>query len=210
MTDPITATTSATPGAARVSRLFLLRAVTALIWAGLLVAAVSSTGSFTPQQAIPGFAVALLIVYPLIDVLASVIDARSARSGANGSVGTQLFNAAIGLTATAAIAVAASHGADAILRVFGSWALLTGLIQLGLAVARRRHSTVGQVPMILSGSISTLVGIGFIVMAGKSELNLSNLAGYATAGAVFFLISAWRLRSRSATAERATETRVDV
>ena len=36
-------------------------------------------------------------------------------------------------------------------------------------------------------------------MAGKPELNLVDLAGYAIAGAVFFLIFAWRLRSQPGT-----------
>jgi hypothetical protein len=51
--------------------------------------------------------------------------------------------------------------------------------------------------MILSGSISTLAGVAFILMADLSGLmNLVNLAGYPIAGAIFFLISAWRLRPR--------------
>lgn len=177
-------------------RLYLIRGVIALVWAGLLVVAVSSGGSLTPEQAIPAFAIALLISYPLIDVIASLIDAGSSRHGACRNAAVQFINAAISAVAAAAIAIAASHGADAILLVFGAWALLTGLIQLILAIVRRRGGTPGQLPMILSGSISSLAGVGFLLMAGKSELNLINLAAYATAGAIFFLASAWRLRSR--------------
>ena len=206
MMNTTAATTSIASSNARSSRLHLIRGVLALVWAGLLIAALSSSGSLTPQQAIPGFAVALLIIYPLIDVVASLVDARSS---ASGSARTQLINAAISVVATVAIAVAASHGADAILRIFGTWALLTGLIQLVLAVVRRRRNASGQLPMILSGGISTVAGIGFIVMAGQSELNLANLAAYASAGAVFFLVSAWRLRSRPAAAERPSAARVD-
>ena len=144
-----------TVSAATTGRLYLIRGVIALIWAGLLAAAVSSSGSLTPEQTVPAFAVALLISYPLIDVVASLVDARSSRHGAPRNATAQFVNAAISAVAAAAIAVAASHGADAILRVFGAWALLTGLIQLILAIVRRRRGTPGQLPMILSGSISS-------------------------------------------------------
>ena len=54
--------------------------------------------------------------------------------------------------------------------------------------------------MILSGGISVVAGTGFIVQAGGPKPSLTSLAGYATLGGIFFLISAIRLR-RSATAE---------
>ena len=177
-------------------RLYLVRAFLALVWAGLLVVALSSSGSLTPQESVPAFAIALLISYPLIDVVASLIDARTQRLGAPRNAVTQVVNAAISTVAAIVIAVTASHGADAILRVFGAWAILTGLIQLTLALLRRRRGTPGQWPMILSGGISTLAGFSFVQMATKSDLNLSTLAGYATFGAVLFLVSAWRLRSQ--------------
>ena len=126
--------------------LYLVRAVISIIWAGLLVAAVSSGGSLTPEQTIPAFAVALLISYPLIDVIASLIDARSSLHGAPRNAAAQYINAAISAVAAGAVAVAAGDGADAVLLVFGAWALLTGLIQLILAIARRRRGNPGQLP----------------------------------------------------------------
>ena len=177
-------------------RLYLVRAVIALVWAGLLVAALSSAGSLTPQESVPAFAVALLIIYPIIDVVASLLDARTHRRGAPRNAATQLANAAISTVTAVVLAVTAGPGADAILRVFGAWALLTGLIQLTLALLRRRHGTAGQWPMILSGGISTLAGLSFVQMATKSDLNLTALAGYATLGAIFFLLAAWRCAPR--------------
>jgi len=111
--------------------------------------------------------------------------------------------AAVSTVAAVAIAVTASHGADAILRVFGVWAFLTGLVQLILAVLRHRRSIAGQWPMMLSGGLSTLVGLSFIKASTQDDLKLSSLAGYATLGAIFYLLSAWRLRS-SATGTRST------
>ena len=125
---------------------------------------------------------------------------------AKGGNTRQTINAAISVVATTAIAVAASHGADAILLVVGAWALLTGLLQLILAVTRRGRGTPGQLPMILSGSISSAAGLGFLLMANGSEINLINLAAYATAGAIFFLASAWRLRARRETAGTRTSS----
>jgi uncharacterized membrane protein HdeD (DUF308 family) len=190
-------TTSETRSAETTHRLYWIRALAALVWAGLLAVALSAGGSLTPQESVPAFAIALLISYPLIDVIASLIDARTQqRHRPAGTATAQLVNAGISSLTAIAIAVAASHGADAIFRVFGAWAILTGVIQLTLAILRRRRSTPGQWPMILSGGISTLAGLGFTQMATKSELNLTTLAGYATLGAIFFLISAWRLRSQ--------------
>jgi uncharacterized membrane protein HdeD (DUF308 family) len=189
-TSPETSTTVAT------QRLYLVRAVGALVWAALLAIALSSAGSLTPQESVPALAVALLIIYPLIDVIASLSDARTQqRSGAARNATAQLVNAAISTVAALAVALTANHGADAILRVFGAWAILTGAVQLTLAVLRHRRGTPGQWPMILSGGISTLAGLSFVASATKSELTLTSLAGYATLGAVFFLLSAWRLRS---------------
>jgi uncharacterized membrane protein HdeD (DUF308 family) len=189
-------TTSHTSSMPATRVLYLVRAVVALVWAGLLALALSSKGSLTPQESVPAFAVALLILYPVIDLVASLIDARTQRQLTPGNAATQLVNAAISAVAAVVIVVTASHGADAILRTFGVWAILTGLIQLTLGILRRRHGTPGQWPMILSGSISTLAGLGFVQMATKSDINLTSLAGYATLGAIFFLFSAWRLHSR--------------
>jgi uncharacterized membrane protein HdeD (DUF308 family) len=188
-------------------RLYLVRAVVALGWAALL--AVTAGGSLTPQESVPAIAIALLILYPVIDVVASLLDARTQRHRAPTNAATQLVNAAISTVTAVVIAATAGHGADAILRVFGAWALLTGAIQLTLGLIRRRRGTAGQWPMMLSGGISTLAGLSFILSASKSDLSLSNLAGYATLGAIFFLVSAWRQRSRPA-AGVASATRIGV
>ena len=50
--------------------------------------------------------------------------------------------------------------------------------------------------MIASGTISTVAGISFFLQAAAPHPSLSNLAGYALLGGIFFLVSALRL-SRS-------------
>jgi flagellar hook-length control protein FliK len=54
------------------SRLYLVRAVLALVWAGVLGAALSSAGALTAGSDLPGFVVVLLIFYPALDMAASL------------------------------------------------------------------------------------------------------------------------------------------
>ena len=61
------------------SRLYLVRAVLALVWAGVLGAALSSAGALTAGSDLPGFVVVLLIFYPALDIAASLLDARTQR-----------------------------------------------------------------------------------------------------------------------------------
>jgi uncharacterized membrane protein HdeD (DUF308 family) len=100
-------------------------------------------------------------------------------------------NMALSLLTTAALAIAAASGIPAVLRVWGAWAITAGIVQLIVAIGRRGLG--GQWAMILSGSISALAGTSFIIQANSSDPSLTNIAGYAVAGGVFFLISALRL-----------------
>jgi hypothetical protein len=47
--------------------------------------------------------------------------------------------------------------------------------------------------MIASGTISTVAGISFFLQASAPHASLSNMAGYALLGGIFFLVSALRL-----------------
>jgi uncharacterized membrane protein HdeD (DUF308 family) len=76
--------------------------------------------------------------------------------------------------------------------VFGAWAILTGLIQLFLAL-RRRTILGGQWPMIISGGQSVVGGVSFIVLAHDPAMGIASLAGYAGFGAFYYLLSAFRL-----------------
>lgn len=166
---------------AGLSMLYAARFTFAVVWAGLLAATASTLGPVS---------VALLVLYPLVDAAAAVIDFRS--SGATRPRGPLFLNVALSLLAVAALAVAASSGIPSVLRVWGAWAITAGVLQLVVAVQRRRLA--GQGALVLSGGISTLAGTGFILMAAGSEPSLTNLAGYAALGGVFFLVSAVRLR----------------
>ncbi|MQY12716.1 hypothetical protein SRB5_28550 [Streptomyces sp. RB5] len=163
-------------------RLYLTRFVFAAAWAALLAASGSELGLGTKL---------LLFVYPAFDVAAAVVDARSARTTGGGQVKGLYVNMAISTLAAVGLAIAAGSGIPDVLRVWGAWAVVSGLVQLLVGVARRAMG--GQWPMILSGGISILAGGSFFASAGQDDPTLTTLAGYATLGGIFFLVSALRL-----------------
>lgn len=156
--------------------LYFVRFAFALVWAGLL---------FTTASSVNPVSVTLLVLYPVFDVAAAVIDARSSRNWG------LYVNVLISLVAAAALAVAAPAGIPGILRVWGAWAIASGIVQLVVGTSRRALS--GQWPMILSGALSTAAGTTFILQAAQDGAGLSTLAGYAAVGGIFFLVSALRL-----------------
>jgi len=166
--------------ASALRRLYFVRFGFALVWAVLLFATGSDLGPA---------AVTLLVLYPAFDVAAAVVDARSTRAG--GSPAGLYLNIAISTLAAIGLAVAAASGVPAVLRVWGVWAIVAGLIQLVVAVSRRRLG--GQWSMILSGGLSVFAGAAFIFMASTDDAKPSTVAGYALVGGVFFLVSALRL-----------------
>jgi uncharacterized membrane protein HdeD (DUF308 family) len=167
------------------------RAVLALLWAAALVIAVGDHVPSTNSD-VPIAAAALLASYPAIDVIASI--AAALGTGASGRA--LRINAAISALAVAAIAVTA-FGADAgsTLVAFGLWAVVSGAIQFGVAVHRRR-ALGRQLPVIVSGGLSTIAGISFIASAGMHDANLAIVGGYMALGAVLYLL--WAHRSRTA------------
>ena len=126
------------------------------------------------------------------DVLTSIGNNITAQLTEPGFRGCAFINAAISTLAVAAIA-ATAFGVDAgaALAVFGAWAAVSGAIQLALAL--RRHRAQGhQFPLIVSGGLSTIVGIAFIAASGKDHVHLTMVAGYMALGALLFLLSAVR------------------
>jgi uncharacterized membrane protein HdeD (DUF308 family) len=180
--DTVVATpTTSLPAALR--RLYFLRFAFAAVWAVLL---------FTTAGTLGALSVTLLVIYPLFDVGCAVVDVRSARAD-GGPVGGLYVNAVLSFLTTVGLALAATSGIPAVLRVWGAWAVTAGLVQLVVGAVRRRLG--GQWAMIVSGAISVLAGASFVVQAGSDSASLGNLAGYAFLGGVFFLVSALRLRN---------------
>ena len=190
MTTAPAPTTTAVP----LRHLYYARSGFAVVWAALLVLTASSLDSLDPVRAVT---VALLVLYPLVDVAAAVVDLRSSRT-ARPSTGLSV-NVVLSLLAAVGLAIAVGNDLPAVLRVWGAWAITAGVVQLVVAVSRRRLG--GQWAQVLSGGISVLAGGSFLAQAGGSSASLGSLAGYATLGGVFFLVSAVRLH-RAAQASR--------
>ena len=168
----------------------IVRAVLALVWAAGLVIAVGDQVPSTNSD-VPFAAAALLASYPAIDVVASI----AAALGTDAAGRVLRINAAISALAIVAIG-ATAFGADAgaTLAAFGVWAAVSGAIQLAVALHRRR--TEGrQLPMIVSGGLSTIAGVGFLATSGMDDANLASLGGYMALGALLYLL--WAHRSRT-------------
>lgn len=181
-------TTVAAPAstASTLRRLYVVRFGFQLVWAGLVFGLGSGIG----------VASALLVVlYPVFDVVAAVVEARSSRT--SGSATGPYVTIAISSLTAIGLAVAVTSGIPAVLRVWGVWAVVAGIVQLVVAVGRRRMG--GQWAMILSGGISVLAGTSFVLQSSTGGATLTTVAGYALLGAVFFLVSALRLGRGAAT-----------
>jgi len=178
-------------GATATPRLFLTRGLVAIAWG--VVFAIASDSLTT------GVGV-LLVIYPLIDVVGSVVDAR----GQEGSARQTLeFNVAVSTAAAVALGIAATGDKGDVLAVFGVWALLAGGAQIVVAV-RRRAILGKQWPMLLAGAGSMLWSITFLVMSGSHDPRLRILAFYAAGGGVEFVIQAWLLARRTRDVAEAT------
>ena len=173
-TSTVAASTTIAPA---LRRLYFVRFGFALVWAGLL---------FTTASQLGPISVALLVLYPLFDVVAALIDVRSAQA-----TKPLYVNIAISGLAGIGLAIAAASGIPDVLRVWGAWAVVSGLTQLVVGVSRRTLG--GQWAMIISGAISVIAGTAFVLQAAQPNASLVDLAGYAALGGLFFLVSAVRL-----------------
>ncbi|MEU9919137.1 DUF308 domain-containing protein [Streptomyces sp. NPDC051001] len=184
-------TTMPTTTSSGLRSLYLIRAAFSLIWVALVVTTSSSLVSTDRPTLISAV---LLVIYPLWDVIATLLERRMAGIGSTDRVGA--VNMALGLATAAGMIIAAFSTVGTALALFGIWALLSGAIQLVVAIGRRR--TVGaQWPMAISGGLSVLAGASFAAMSASATSSLSTVAGYSAFGAFWFLVSATALSIRS-------------
>lgn len=128
------------------------------------------------------------MLYPAWDAAANFADGL--RSGGLAQNRTQALNVLVSLATAVAVLIALQMSMNNVLGVFGAWAILSGLLQLGTAI--RRWSSFGaQWAMVLSGGQSALAGGLFIFQATTPmSPTIANVAGYAAVGAIYFLVSA--------------------
>jgi uncharacterized membrane protein HdeD (DUF308 family) len=158
---------------------YFVRAAFSLAWVGAAFAVAPSS---------PLIAGALLVLYPAWDAAANFVDAL--RSGGLAQNRTQALNVVVSLATAVAVLVTLEMSMNRVLGVFGAWAILSGLLQLGTAI-RRWRSFGAQWAMVLSGGQSALAG-GFFIFQATTPMSpsIANVAGYAAVGALYFLVSA--------------------
>jgi uncharacterized membrane protein HdeD (DUF308 family) len=178
-------TTTETPLSSTFGRalrsLYLVRFGFAVVWAVLLFLAAGTTG---PVLTI------LLVVYPLFDAAAVAWQLRAAPAS-QGPKASEWVNVAVSIAVAIALGVASTVSNAAVLAVWGVWAIGAGIPQLVTAIRNRRSG--GQVAQMLSGGISVLAGGAFLAQGLGGAGAIAGVGGYATLGAVFFLVSAIRL-----------------
>ncbi|MGY4625024.1 DUF308 domain-containing protein [Bradyrhizobium sp. USDA 4486] len=173
---------------------YFLRAAFSIAW----VVAAFAVG---PSSAV--IAGVLLVLYPAWDAAANLVDGL--RSGGLEQNRTQVLNVGVSLATAIAVLLALQTSMNWVLGVFGAWAILSGLLQLGTAV-RRWKSFGAQWAMVLSGGQSALAGAFFIFQATTPmSPSIATVTGYAAVGALYFLVSAvwltvsaWRRRAKRA------------
>ena len=167
----------------RTLHVFLTRGLIAIAWSAAFVAV---SRSLTAGAGI------LLVLYPLIDAVASLIDARTQRGSARRPL---LANAATSAVAAVALGLAATASVAAVFAVFGVWAIVSGASQL--VVALRRRAQLGKEWLMLAaGGGSVVFGIAFLLAAAGGAPTLSRLVIYTASGGADFVIQAWLLARR--------------
>jgi len=168
------------------ARYYYARAAFSIAWVG---------AAFTLADSRIAVVAALLLIYPAWDALANLVDAQ--HNGGLRHNPTQAVNAAVSVVTTIAVGIALMFGMNAVIGVFGIWAALSGLLQLGTGV-RRWKDTGGQWPMVISGIQSAAAGFSFLVKAAAAEVpQVSAIAPYAGFGAFYFLLAAVLLTIRA-------------
>jgi hypothetical protein len=163
-----------------------------LIWV-LAMSSLAATADFTAQ---PGRLVwTLLVAYPLTDAAATVADIRT--TPPESQTIFQRLNLATSVAATATVALIGTRGGDITdaIEIYGVWAIISGVIQL--VVALRRNTLISaQWFMIISGGGSVFAGFTFLTWAGSTHDGITTLVQYSTGGALWYAIAAaWLLAS---------------
>ena len=158
--------------------LYFVRTAFQVVWA----ASVLATAIKQPQ-----IAAVLFLLYPLWDVACTVYDLRTAsRSGSART--SQVINALLGVSAALGIGLTVFRQPIYSVAIFGVWAFGAGLLQLVLGLIRRKQLGGGQWAMILSGGQSMIAGVAFFLGGLYDKRHIQDVGGYATFGALYFLI----------------------
>jgi len=159
--------------------LYFVRTAFQVVWATTVI---------TTAHANPQVGAVLFILYPLWDVACTVYDLNTSSQSGNTRT-SQRINALLGVVASIGIGLTVFGHPVYAVAVFGTWAFAAGMLQLVAAMTRRKEAFGGQWAMILSGAQSTVAGVAYFVGGLLDKRHIKDVGGYATFGAVYFLIS---------------------
>jgi uncharacterized membrane protein HdeD (DUF308 family) len=145
--------------------------------------------------------VALFAAWAIIDGVGSLIAGIRTRGG-DRSWWLEVLEGLVSVAAGAVALLVPDIAARALVLIIGAWAVLTGVIEIVLAV-RLRRVIEGEVWMALGGVASIVFGVVLVIFPATGALSLVWLIGsFAIAFGIFLVILGWRLRGIDALARR--------
>jgi uncharacterized membrane protein HdeD (DUF308 family) len=155
----------------------------------------------------PGIGLTAIILvfaaWALVGGASSLIGAWRSRTQRDWWVG--LFEGLAGLAAGIVAILLPAAAALALLFIVAGWAIVTGVLQIWMAV-RLREQIRGEVWMGLSGLISILFGLFLVIFPGTGILSVLLLVGlFSILMGVPMVLLGWRLRSIHSQAQRQNE-----
>lgn len=173
-----------TIGLARWWWTFIVRGVVAILF-GIVAFAI-------PPAAI-GILVGLFAAWAIIDGVNGLLTGIRTR-GQDRSWWLEVLEGVVGVTAGIIALLLPGFAADVLLLLIATWAILTGVLEIVMAI-RLRRVIEGEAWMALAGVASILFGVVLVLFPAAGALSLVWLIGsFALVFGVFLVILGWRLR----------------
>jgi uncharacterized membrane protein HdeD (DUF308 family) len=145
----------------------------------------------------PAFGIAVLValfaVWAIIDGVNNLLTGIRTRSR-DRSWWLEILEGIVGVVAGVIALALPAFAAEVLVLLIAVWAILTGVIEIWLAI-RLRRVIEGEAWMALAGVASILFGIVVILFPAAGALSIVWLIGsFAIAFGVFLVLLGWRLR----------------
>lgn len=180
-----------TIGLARWWWTFILRGVVAILF-GVL--------AFIPGLGTP-LLVGLFAAWALVDGVNGLLTGIRTRNQ-DRSWWLEVLEGLIGVAAAVVALLLPTFAAQVLVLLIAAWAILTGIIEIVMAVRLRRVIT-GEAWLALAGVASILFGVVTLLFPAAGALSIVWLIGsFAIAFGAFLVLLGWRLRSVDELARR--------
>ena len=146
----------------------------------------------------PTFGIAMLValfaVWALIDGVGSLLAGIRTR-GQDRSWWIEILEGVVSIAAGVVALLLPGFAAEVLVLLIAAWSIVTGVIEIGLAV-RLRRALEGEVWLALAGVASILFGGLILLFPAAGALSLVWLLGsFAIAFGAFLIMLGWRLRN---------------